>query len=240
MSAPYYERDGVILHLGDCRDVLPGLERESVDLLLTDPPYGVGWQSNSRGTKFAKIEGDDGSLDVAAALVPAGLALRRNRHGYVFGAFELQHPLYAKATLTWDKELLGAGDVTSTWAPSSEPIMWVFRAADRAAANVKGGTVPARLRQGSVLRYRRPNAKQVSRHPTEKPVPLLRRLVESSSFPGEVVLDPFAGVGSTLVAAVAEGRRAVGVELDEGYAEIAASRIDAALDAVTATAGAFA
>jgi len=65
----------------------------------------------------------------------------------------------------------------------------------------------------------------VLRHPTEKPVALMRLLIESSSLPGEIVLDPFAGVGSTLVAAVVTGRRAIGIEIDERYAEIAAERL---------------
>jgi site-specific DNA-methyltransferase (adenine-specific) len=63
------------------------------------------------------------------------------------------------------------------------------------------------------------------RHPTEKPVMLLRQLIEASSLFGETVLDPFMGAGSTLVAAKAEGRKAIGVEVDERYCEIAASRM---------------
>ena len=63
------------------------------------------------------------------------------------------------------------------------------------------------------------------RHPTEKPVALMRLLIESSSLPGEIVLDPFAGVGSALVAAVVTGRRAIGIEIDKRYAEIAAERL---------------
>lgn len=228
----FYERDGVSIYLGDCREILPTLARESHDLIVTDPPYGVGWQSNARSESFAPIAGDDGSLDVPAALSLAGLALRRSRHAYVFGRFDLAFPLVAKADLVWDKELMGSGDLTSAWGPSHEPIMFAYRVADRAAANMRGGAVPARLRHGTVIRCKRPNATGVRRHPTEKPVALLRQLVESSSHVGESVLDPFLGSGSTLVAAVLEGRVGLGIELDEGYAETAAKRVDAALDAI--------
>lgn len=229
---PFYERDGVLIYHGDCREILPTLGREACDLIVTDPPYGVGWQSNTRREKFAPIAGDDGSLDVPAALSLAGFALRRSRHAYIFGRFDLTFPLVAKADLIWDKELMGSGDLTSAWGPSHEPIMFAYRVADRAKANMKGGAVPARLRHGTVLRCKRPNATRVRRHPTEKPVALLRQLVESSSHMGDLVLDPFLGSGSTLVAAVLEGRAGVGIELDAGYAEIAAERVDAALNAM--------
>jgi DNA modification methylase len=62
-------------------------------------------------------------------------------------------------------------------------------------------------------------------HPTEKPVMLLRQLIEASSLHGDVVLDPFLGSGSTVVAARTEGRRAVGIEIEERYCEIAAKRL---------------
>jgi DNA modification methylase len=65
-------------------------------------------------------------------------------------------------------------------------------------------------------------------HPTQKPLRVLRRLVELASAPGDLVLDPFMGVGSTGVAAVELGRRFVGIEIDEGYLNAARSRIEAA------------
>lgn len=229
---PYYEREGVSIHIGDCREILSTLGTESHDLLVTDPPYGVGWRSNTRATAFRRIVGDDDAEWVPAALAQAGLCVRRNRHGYIFGDFPLEEfPLRDRARLVWDKALMGSGDLTSPWGPAHEPIMFVVRAADRAAANMAAGATPARLRKGSIIRVRRPNANGVRRHPTEKPVALLRRLIESSSHAGERVLDPFVGCGSTLVAAVAEGRVGTGVEIDPEYAKLAAERVDAALDA---------
>jgi site-specific DNA-methyltransferase (adenine-specific) len=93
-----------------------------------------------------------------------------------------------------------------------------------------GRGLAARLRQGSILSFQRPNSRAAKRHPTEKPVGLLRRLIESSSLIGETVFDPFLGSGSTLVAAIAEDRMGVGIEIDERYAETAAKRVDTALD----------
>ena len=229
---PYYERGTVKIYLGDCRGVLPMLGKETVSLLVTDPPYGANWQSQQRAVTFAKIVGDKDSAWVPSALSMAGLVLRRNRHAYLFGDFPLEEfPLRFRAPLVWDKMLHGSGDLSSCWAPGHEPIMFCVRAPDRAKANMEGGKVPARLRAASVLHFKRPNANGVKRHPTEKPVALLRRLIESSSFPDEIVLDPFVGSGSTLVAAIAEGRGGIGIEIDEGYAQIAAERCDKALDA---------
>jgi hypothetical protein len=81
------------------------------------------------------------------------------------------------------------------------------------------------MRRGSVLTVERPNGAGVSRHPTEKPIRLLRELIESSSKIGESVLDCFVGSGSTLEAAHLEGRTAIGIEIEERYCEIAATRL---------------
>lgn len=232
MSPPYYQREGVTILLGDCREHLVDTPRETFDLLLTDPPYGVANNSGTRARPWGQIAGDDDAGWIPATLSIAALTVRRNRHAYIFGSFALEEfPLRSRCTLVWDKMLHGSGDLSLCWAAAHEPIMFCIRAPDRAKANMEGGKVPARLRAGSVLQYKRPNATGCTRHPNEKPVALLRRLIESSSFPGETVLDPFCGSGSTLVAAVAEGRIAQGHEIEERYAETAAKRVDLAIDA---------
>ena len=229
----YFQSEHVTLYVGDCREVCAALPRQSVDLLATDPPYGVKWRSGRRRERFDTITGDDGTLDVPAVLGEiVGRVLRDKRHVYVFGyrPDELAEPLKLGGTseLVWDKAMIGPGNLASPWAPSWERVTFgaQYKAPSGRAAG--GGRLSARMRSGSVLRFPRPNAVAVNRHPTEKPVPLMRALVESSSLAGETVLDPFAGSGSTLVAAVLAGRRAIGVELDERYAEIAAKRIEKA------------
>ncbi len=87
------------------------------------------------------------------------------------------------------------------------------------------GNLAARLRKGSVLNIQRLNATAITNHPSEKPVRLLRELIESSSCIDEIILDPFMGVGSSLKAAEVEGRNAIGIEIDERYCEIAAKRL---------------
>lgn len=229
MIDPYYQGERATLYLGDCRDVVPMLPRQSVDLLIADPPYGKNWRSNYRTERFDAMASDDGSTDWPAALGNAAThVLRNTRHVYVFGyrPADLADPLALGGIceLVWDKGHLGMGDLTAPWGPEHESI--TFGVYDWSPANrAKGkGRLAARLRQGSVIQARRPNSGQV-RHPDEKPINLMLALVESSSCRGELVLDPVCGVGSTIVAAVLAGRRAIGIEIDERYLAIAVDRV---------------
>lgn len=224
MSQPYYRDEFVMLYHGDCREVLPALP--VCDLLLADPPYGIGYHSG-RGN-HERIDGDDGSLPLSAWLPSALLRLRRGRHAYVFGASESDvpdgAPICGFAELIWDKQVVGMGDLSQPWGPSHEKIFFGVQEISKANRAKGYGVGAARLRRGSVIRVQRGQSSQTLRHPTEKPVELLRILIESSSTFGEMVLDPFAGAGSCLVAAMLEGRRAIGIELSERYCEIAAER----------------
>lgn len=227
MAEVAYEGPLVKLWHGDCMDVLPDLPRDSVDLLVTDPPYGVNWQSNYRTTAFAPIEGDDGTLDVPAVLDLAAKALRNHRHAYVFGYSPddlASLPFGGTAELIWDKANMGMGDLGLPWGPSHERITFGVVERSKKARETKG-SLSARMRQGSILRVPRPNGTRVRLHPTEKPVALMRILIESSSPVGDTVLDPFAGVGSTLVAAALLGRKAIGIEIEAQYIETAIPRI---------------
>lgn len=154
--------------------------------------------------------------------------LPRRRHVYIFGGLlplsEL--PLCAFTEIIWDKENIGMGDLRAPWGPQHEKI--AFAIYESSAANRRGGAgnLSARLRKGSIVRSLRANSAAVKNHPTEKPVDILRQLIESSSVMGETVYDPFAGSGSTLIAASLEGRVAVGCEIEERYCEIAAKRFE--------------
>lgn len=224
----YYAGPLATLYLGDCRTVVPTLPRQSVDLLVADPPYGVNWQSGRRHERFDAMSGDDGLTDWPAILGEVTRHVLRNcRHVYVFGyrPEDLSAmPLGATIEGVWDKSIIGPGALDSPWAPQHERIAFgVYNWSQRNREN-GSGRLAARLRQGFVLCVQRPHSGQV-RHPSEKPVALIRQLVESSSCLGETVLDPTCGVGSTLVAAVLAGRKAVGIDVDERYLSIAATRV---------------
>ncbi len=235
--APFFESEHVTLYHGDALDVLLDLPTSSVDLIACDPPYGVQWQSNKRTAKFAPIANDDGLFDVMGALAVGLPVLKRGRHVYVFGPADLSKlPLTESAELIWDKELVGMGDLTLPWGPQHERITFATYEISKANREKGYGRLAARLRSGSVIHAQRPQGSGVKRHPTEKPVALMRQLIESSTVLGETVLDPFAGSGSTLVAAVIEGRKAIGIEVDEGYCSLAADRI-ASVEALVAEVG---
>lgn len=225
---------------GDCRDpaVLASVP-DGYGLLCTDPPYGVGWQSNY-GRNHGRIAGDDGTVDWPQVLRPwVGTTgtktdkLAEHRHVYVFGyrPEDVAGPLRLggkPAELVWDKMITGMGDMTSPWGVSHERIVFGVHVKSNVNRADGRGSLPARLRQGSVLRYPRPNSQGARRHPTEKPVPLMADLVVSSTVRGDLVVDPCAGSGSTGVAAILEGRRCFLVEYDHGYATLAAQRVKAA------------
>lgn len=228
-----------ILHQTDLTTVILGDARDPhtrppgrYDLLCTDPPYGVRWESGFREKAFGQLAGDDGSLDVPGLLgewvggYTAGL--KNSRHAYVFGYTpdQLKEPLRLGGTaeLVWDKAHIGSGDLSAPWGPGHEKVTFGVHKLSPAGRAKGEGRLSARLRQGSVLRALRPNASRV-RHPTEKPLTLMTQLIESSTVRGDLVVDPFAGVGSTLVAAILTGRRAWGVEVEERYATIAVDRV---------------
>ena len=187
-----------------------------VDLVLTDPPYGVSYSSNSgvgRGTRPITNDGARLALRLQRSVLPRLDA----EHVLWFTRWDAWPDVWVdlgqwfrlRGLLIWDKGTPGMGDLNH-WGPSYEMI----------ASAGEGQTVGSR--DQSVLRF--PTTPSADRHhPTEKPVDLLIHLMEKMQ--PESVLDPFAGSGSTLVAAKRLGRKAIGVELDERYCEIAAKRL---------------
>lgn len=222
-TALYYQDERVTLYFGDCREM--ALPNASVDLLLTDPPYGVAYKS--RGT-HPMIVGDEGNAWVPDALRHCLKALRINRHFYVFGP-DVMSDLTVCPTveLIWDKgRLSGGGSMDVPWSPGHERITFGLYSPYKSHRNVGAGAV--RMRRSSVIHVPKvSNGRGSFVHPNQKPVELMRVLIECSSQFDETVYDPFAGSGATLVAAVLEGRKAVGVEVDERYCEVIARRLSA-------------
>lgn len=232
MDSIVYQTDRVTLYNADAMDVLPDIPKESVDLILTDPPYGVEWQSNTRNEKFTQLLGDGADEEsrqgVSDVLRECVRIVGQNRHLYVFGPSDVLdgQKVSEVVELIWDKNVIGSGDVTAPWGPQHERISFCVSKFRHAGQSGTSG-VPTRMRKGSVLRFTRPTGRKV-RHPSEKPVSLLSELIESSTRRGDVVVDPFAGVGSTGVAAVLSGRRAVLVELDAQWIPTAIERLQRA------------
>lgn len=211
----YYQDPYVTLYHGDC---LEQTEWLAADVLVTDPPYGVagalssGWKG--RKPKHWTPTHDrnvlwDKTLDVRNAALKAWGA----RPAAVFGSPRRLDdiPAYREVPLVWDKGEVGMGDTSFPWRPSWEPVY------------VSGeGWVGART--SAVLRHHiHAGFAKTEGHPTPKPVALMVAIITKA--PAGVIADPFAGSGSTLVAAKQLGRRAIGVELEERYCEIAAKRL---------------
>lgn len=226
-----YATERVELWHGDARDVLASRAKESVDLVLTDPPYGVDFQSGQRSVAFSKIAHDgahQSDRDVVITILEECVRLAgQNRHLYVFGPEVLRaHDMKvsAPAELVWVKQDgPGMGDLNQIWSSQAEKVNF-YTNLHRHAGKRGSENNPVRLRRGNVLRFTKPTGTKV-RHPTEKPVPLLREFIESSSRFGDLVLDPFAGTGSTGVAAILMGRRALLCELEANYIDISIERL---------------
>lgn len=213
LNQPYYQDDAVTLYLGDCREITSWLE---ADVLVTDPPYGIGWSRsanyyNGHGSKaHAGIlnDKDTSTRDDALALAPDMPAL-------VFGSFYAPRPERTRQVLVWHKPAdSGVVGSTTGYRRDVEPI---FLLDPWPRQNVKWP---------SVIRSGRRSISSVTvetGHPHTKPVDILRLLILQC--PPGVIADPFVGSGTTLVAAKQLGRKAIGVELDERYCEIAARRL---------------
>jgi len=213
---PYYEHAGITIYCADCRDILPHLPK--VDLVLTDPPYGIGLSNHdttgrtdrvSIAVSTYHVEGDL-SDDVALSV----LGWADKLPVVAFASPKNPWPGAWRQWLVWDKggAVGGGGDVEKCWKYNWELIQ-VAR-----TPRLNGG------RDSSVLRYViRQN--DFNCHPTQKPIRLLKYLAWKATAPTDLILDPFMGSGTTLVAAKQLGRRAIGIEIEEKYCAIAIERL---------------
>lgn len=194
---PYYQDGAVTIYHGDCREILPGVV---ADVLVTDPPYGTAYTS---GWCDRTIAGDDSTATRDAILS------KWSKPALVFGRWSCLKPEGVRVCLTWDKgDWPGMGDISLPWGPSTEEIYVI-------------GSGFIGKRGGTVIRCDRLVGN--TRHPNEKPVALLQRLLMWCRSEW-IVLDPFMGSGTTLRAAKDLGRKAIGIEIEERYCEIAAKR----------------
>lgn len=207
---PYYQDKQTTIYLGDCREILPHLE--PVDLVLTDPPYGIGeaaGKNKSRGNlAVAKDYGNDSWDDEPVDGELLQLVLNAGASLILFGGnYYALNP--ATCWLIWDK-LNGDNDfadceIAWTNLPGSiRRIVWQWN---------------GMIRRGHEQRW----------HPTQKPLEVMKWCIQQADIKRKkehkTVLDPFAGSGTTLRAAKDMGRVAIGIEREEKYCEIAAKRM---------------
>jgi site-specific DNA-methyltransferase (adenine-specific) len=212
---------------GDCLDVLRALPDGCVDAVITDPPYGISYQSARRtgSERFPKIANDAQPFvwwlpEAARTLAPGGCLVCFCRWDTA-EAFRLAigwAGLRIGAQLVWDRMVHGLGDPSSRPAPQHD-VMWFA---------VRGRYQLPDRRPTSVYRAQRIGGDQLE-HPNQKPADLMRGLIRDYAPAGGVILDPFAGSGTTGVAAISEGRRAILIEKEPAYADIAERRIREAM-----------
>lgn len=197
---------------------------KSVDLILTDPPYAINYQSNYRKTKFEKIKNDDCInykwLDEAKRILKDTGALYFFTRWDVYPEWKrcIDGKFKIKNCIVWFKRGGGLGDLKKGYIYNHEFI--IYCAEKKHRLNGK--------RRNDVFEFSKDNPTKYV-HPTQKPVELLTEIIERSSNEGGVVLDCFMGSGSTGVACINTNRQFIGIELDETYFEIAKQRIDDAV-----------
>jgi DNA modification methylase len=207
-NEPYYQDEQVTLYHGDCREVV---EWQSAEVLLTDPPYGIKWSVSSyNGGRAHKGIANDGTLEARDAVLASW---GTTKPAIVFGSPVADMPKGTRQTLVWHKPPdAGVFGSVGGWRRDWESIyllgVWPKVPASRSGVLASGGGI------GNYLN---------GNHPHAKPVALLELLILHT--PAGSVCDPFAGSGSTLVAAKAQGRKAVGVEIEERYCEMTALRL---------------
>jgi DNA modification methylase len=205
MQDSYYEDDFVTIYHGDCQELLPDLV---FDVVVTDPPYGINYKQTIKGARnYEKILGDETS-DLARWLI----AEVHPTPMLVFGINHFSDCLpVAGRWICWDKRVVESAD---KMLGSPFELAWINTKEDKADYMI-------RLQHGGVVNADKAN--ETRQHPTQKPVKLMRRCIQY--MPEGVILDPFMGSGSTLRAAKDLGRKAIGIEIEEKYCEIAAKRM---------------
>jgi len=211
------------LYHGDCLNEIKKIEDKSIACLIIDPPYGIDYQSNHKLAKHDKIQNDkEESLELLEkSLEEVKPKMKENSHIYIFTTWKvyekvkpiIEKHFEVKNCLIWNKNNWSMGDLNGNYAEKYEMIIF----ATQGNRNLVGDKRPV-----NVLDFARTSN---SNHPTEKPVELIKELIKNSTVEGEIVLDYFAGSGSTLVASKELNRKFIGIESDENYINVIKGRL---------------
>lgn len=203
---PYYQDKFATIYHGDSDQLVH--EMPDVDLLITDPPYGMNFQSNHREVKHDKIHGDD---RLPVETIYHALAKAR-RAGYVFCRWDNLNQFSGvriHSVLAWVKNNWSMGDLEHEHGRQWEACCFFARPEHKFIKRIPD--VLYAKKTGNFY------------HPTEKPVSVITQLIACNE--GETILDPFMGSGTTLRAAKDLNRKSIGIEIEEKYCEIAAKRL---------------
>lgn len=208
---PYYDDGQITIYHADCRDVLPMIHASEVDLVLTDPPYGVSFDTDySRFTggmavstdSHSPVHGDTEPFD-------PGPLVDRFERVILFGANAFSDRLPKGSWVVWDKRV---GHNTSNLLSDGE-VAWYSRG--------HGVYIHSHTWNG----FQRDSERGTAHHPTQKPVSLMRWILDKWSKSDELILDPYMGSGPIARACADMKRRYIGIEIEERYFEIAVKRL---------------
>ena len=228
---------------GDCLEALHGLASDSVDLILTDPPYNLGLFMKERATNLRalrdnyfgaagwdNLEYEEWNESMDSFFEEAARVMKPGGSMIVFMAVikvesiitqAVKHGFYYKTTGTWHKQNPMPRNMNLHFVNSTESWIYFTYGARVGTFNNDGKAVHDFFESPVTPKRER----EYGKHPTQKPVALMDFFVEKLSNPGDLVLDPFMGSGSSGVSAVRDGRRFTGIELEKSYYDIATKRI---------------
>jgi site-specific DNA-methyltransferase (adenine-specific) len=208
------------IHHADCLEFMKQLPDKSIDLVLTDPPFGMNFQSGRRVEKHNKIEGDDNLDWLEEWFEVLADKVKLDAMIYIFCSFhkvdvfkqvcEKHFPV--KNILIWHKNNHGSGDLFGDYAPQYEMVIY---------CNLGGKHLTGR-RDSNILQFSRT---QNELHPTQKPVDLIKYLASKSLDKG-VCLDSFSGSGTTALACHDLGLDFICIEKDEDYFKASVERLE--------------
>jgi len=215
---PYYDEDGITIYHADCADILPTVDPSDVDLVLTDPPYGIEWKPPTNGGRMVvagKYEYDTAGSTLTDSIVndftPFDIStLTPFGRLIVFGANYFEHP--PGGLVVWDKT---GGGKARTFMPGAE-VAWTNI--------VSGCHIYHQMWAGAYRDHSDPEW-NYRVHPTQKPSQLMRWIVGKWTEPGDLILDPYMGSGPVAQACHELGRRYIGIEIVERYCEVAVDRL---------------
>ena len=231
---PYYEHDGITIYHGDCREILPTLP--NVDAVITDPPYGLsggGVQVGQRGKGSRSLDFFEND-DMCCGLAHVETIRRAAEHCGALSVYAwLGHQQFSLATsvfeddgwstrfLVWARKCPVPPPPGAGWPSGASLCLYAYKPG-RVWHPESAKSPRSNVLHADSYRHGQPGK---NGHPTQMRPVLVAEPIRCSTAPGQIVLDPFVGSGTTLRAAKDLGRKAIGIEIEEKYCEIAAERM---------------
>lgn len=235
--------DGATIYNGDCISVMKQLQDNSVDLILTDPPYNLGLFMHKRGTNlkrmrenhFAYSGWDDLDFDtwkeeMKKFISECHRVLKKKGALIMFMSIikvetiinlAQEHKFYYKTVGTWHKKNPMPRNMNLHFINSTENWLYFINEGTTGTFNNEGHPIHDHIETGTISASER----KLGKHPTQKPIALMEHFIKLLSNPDETILDPFMGSGSTGVAALMNQRKFIGIELSSEYFELTNSRL---------------